>query len=214
MHTLYWSPGACSIAPHIVLEEIGEPYAASRIAIDAVGTAETLVEPGYLKINPKGRVPAMTLEGGGLLTEAPAIMVYLARAHPECCLLPPDPVGEARVYEWMNWLATAVHAVAFAQVVRPQRFVHEPKDFPQVKAKGRHNVAAAFAFIEQQLRGNEWATAGQYTLADIYLLFFYLGAKSAGNPMAMAFPAWTAVAERTLRRSSVQRVIEYECAAA
>jgi glutathione S-transferase len=212
MHTLYWSPGACSIAPHIVLEEIGAPYAAKKIAIDSVGTAETLVEPGYLKINPKGRVPAMTVEGG-VLTEAPAIMGYLARAHPECRLLPPDPVAHARVHEWMNWLATAVHAVAFAQIVRPQRFVHELKDFPQVKAKGRHNAAAAFGYIEQQLRGKEWATAGQYTLADIYLLFFYLGAKSAGNPMQMAFPAWTAVAERALARPAVQRVIEFERAA-
>ncbi|HKB52420.1 MAG TPA: glutathione binding-like protein [Ramlibacter sp.] len=212
MHTLYWSPGACSIAPHIVLEEIGDPYATKKVAIDSVGTAETLVEPAYLEINRKGRVPAMTVEGG-ILTEAPAIMDYLARAHPQCCLLPPNDLAQARVHEWMNWLATSVHAVAFAQIVRPQRFVPEPKDFAQVTAKGRRNVAVAFAFIEQQLRGKDWAVAGQYSLADIYLLFFYLGARSAGNPMEKGFPAWTAVAERTLARPAVQRVIEHETAA-
>jgi glutathione S-transferase len=209
MHTLYWSPGACSIAPHIVLEEIGEPYTARKVSIDSAGTAETLVEPGYLAINPKGRVPALTVEGG-ILTEAPAIMVYLARSRPDCGLLPSGALGQARVHEWMNWLATAVHAVAFAQIVRPQRFVAQPTDFPEVRAKGRQNVAAAFATIEQQLKGKEWSAAGQYTLADIYLLFFYLGAKSAGNPMQKAFPAWTAVAQRTLERPAVQRVLEYE----
>lgn len=81
MHTLCWSPGACSIAPHICLEEIGKPYRAERVAIDMQETAEFLVSPDYLKINPKGRVPVLTI-GERVLTEAPAIMVYLARQYP------------------------------------------------------------------------------------------------------------------------------------
>ena len=101
MHTLYWSPGASSIGPHIVLEEIGEPYATIKVGIDPAGTSETLVDPAYLEVNPKGRVPAMTVNGG-VLTEAPAIMAYLAAAHPECRLLPTDPLAQARVLEWMN----------------------------------------------------------------------------------------------------------------
>ncbi|MGH7987214.1 MAG: glutathione S-transferase family protein [Candidatus Binataceae bacterium] len=209
MHTLYWSPGACSIAPHIVLEEIGEPYRTERVLIEAQGTAEVLVPSAYLKVNPKGRLPALTIEGQ-ILTEAPAIMMYLARSNPEAGLLPHDAEGEARVYEWMNYLTTTVHAVAFGQVVRPQRFVEDPADFPKVIAKGRQNVAKAYTFIESQLRGREWAAAGQYSLADIYLLFFYLGSKAAGNPMERAFPAWSGIAERTLARPAVQRVLRQE----
>jgi glutathione S-transferase len=206
MHTLYWSPNSSSITPHIVLEEIGAPYALQEVKIDAVGTAETLVETNYLQINPKGRVPAITIEDR-VLTEATAIMVYLARTNPASRLLPPDPEGEARVLEWLSWLATAIHAVAFGQVVRPQRFILEESQFPQVIAKGRLNVAQAFARIEQQLTGTQWAAAGQYTLADIYLLFFYLGAKRAGTPMHQAFPAWTAVSEKVLARPAVQRAL-------
>jgi glutathione S-transferase len=212
VHTLYWSPGACSIAPHIVLEEIGEPYSLARVTIDMAGTADLLVQPEYLKINPKGRVPALTIEDR-VLTEAPAIMAYLARRHPEVGLLPADPEAEARVIEWINWLGTAVHAVAFGQVVRPQRFVTDPEDFPKVIARGRRNVATAYAYIEEQLSGREWAIGSHYTLADIYLLFFYLGSKRSGNPMETAFPAWTAVADRALARPAVQRVLAQEGAA-
>jgi len=209
MHKLYWSRGACSIAPHIVLEEIGKPYRLEEVTIDQQGTAEFLTSPEYQKINPKGRVPALTV-GGRVLTEAPAIMTFLARRHPEARLLPEDLEAEARCLEWMNWLSTAVHAVAFSQVVRPQRFVSDVKDYPAVIAKGRQNIGAAYAYIERNLTGRDWAVPEQYTVVDAYLLFFYLGSKRAGNPMKDRFPAWTQVAERALERSAVQRVLEQE----
>ncbi len=209
MHTLYWSPGACSIAPHICLEEIGQPYRAERVAIDMQGTAEFLVSPDFLKINPKGRVPALTI-GDRVLTEAPAIMVYLARRYSEARLLPQDAEAEARCLEWMNYLTTAVHAVAFGQIIRPQRFVSDPKDFSAVVDRGRQNFAAACVFIERQLDGREWAVPDQYTIADAYLLFFYLGAKRAGIPMHERFPAWTRVAQNALARPAVQRVLDQE----
>ncbi|MGH6956443.1 MAG: glutathione S-transferase family protein [Caulobacteraceae bacterium] len=209
MHTLYWSPGACSVAPHIVLEEIGLPYGLERVEIDSAGVADILTPAAYLSVNPKGRVPALTI-GEDVLTEAPAIMAYLARTHPEAGLLPGAPEGEARVFEWMNYLATAVHAVAFGQIVRPQRFVEDRADFPRVISKGRKNIATAYAYIEAQLAGRQWAVGDGYSLADIYLLFFYLGSKRAGNPMQAAYPAWTAVAERALARPAVKRALEQE----
>lgn len=209
MQTLYWSPGASSISPHIVLEEIGHPYQVEQVTIDQQGTAEVLTSPEYLKINPKGRVPALTIDDR-VLTEAPAIMTFLARRHPEAQLLPKDPEAEARCFEWMNWLSTTVHAVAFGQVVRPQRFVTDAKDYPAVIAKGRQNVSTAFSLIEQQLRGRSWAVPDQYTIVDAYLLFFYLGSKRAGNPMQERYPAWSQVAERALERPAVRRVLKHE----
>jgi glutathione S-transferase len=209
MQTLYWAPGASSIAPHIVLEEIGNPYRLELVQIDQQGTAEILTSPAYLKINPKGRVPALTV-GDRVLTETPAIMTYLARRHPEAQLLPKDPEAEARCFEWMNWLSTAIHAIAFGQIVRPQRFVTDAKDYPAVVARGRQNAATAFGFIEQQLQGRTWTVSDQYTIADAYLLFFYLGSKRAGNPMRERYPAWSQVAERALERPAVRRVLEQE----
>ena len=209
MQTLYWSPGACSIAPHIALEEIGEPYRLERVTIDQQGTAEVLTSRDYLTINPKGRVPVLTIEDR-VLTEAPAILTYLARRHPEAGLLPDHPESEARCFEWMNWLTTAVHAVAFGQIVRPQRFVADIKDYPAVIAKGRENLAKAFAFIEAQHRDKDWAIRGRYSIADAYLLFFYLGAKRAGVPMRERYPIWSKISERTLQRPAVQRVLAQE----
>ncbi|MGH8516343.1 MAG: glutathione S-transferase N-terminal domain-containing protein, partial [Panacagrimonas sp.] len=89
-YRLFHSPGACSMAPHIVLEELGVPYEAVRVVI-AEGGNRT---PEYLSVNPRGRVPALWVNDAGgerILTEAMAIMVYLARRHPQPSLLPEDP---------------------------------------------------------------------------------------------------------------------------
>src|SRR5579863_283718 len=209
MHTLYRARGAGSLAPHIVLEEIGRPYLTQEVTIDQTSRAEILVNSDYLAINPKGRIPALTVDDQ-VLTEAPAMLGYLARRYPEAGLLPRDVLSEARCYEWMNWLTTTVHAVAFSQIVRPQRFVADEKDYPAVIGRGRQNVAAAYAYIETHLSGRTWAVADQYTIVDTYLLFFYLGSKGAGSPMQERYPNWTRVTEAALARPAVQRVLAKE----
>lgn len=209
MYTLFYSPGASSMAPHIVLEELGVPYRAERIPLDLQSTADGITSPEFLAVNPKGRVPALKIEDR-VLTEAMAILVYLARRHPEARLLPADPEAEARCFEWMSWLATTIHAIAFGQVLRPQRFVLDPKDHPAVVAKGRQNVRAGFAYVEQQLAGRSWAVGEQYTVADAYLLFYFLAAKRSGLPMHETYRAWARIAERTMARPAVKRVLERE----
>jgi len=209
MYTLYYSPGRSSLGPHIALEEIAVPYRAERVPIDHGTSAEGITAPEYLAINPKGRVPALVV-AGKTLTEALAILTYLARAHPEAGLLPSDAEAEARCLEWMGWLSTTVHAIAFAQVVRPQRFVDEAKDWPAVVGKGRRNVAAAFTQIEAQLEGRNWAVGERYSIVDAYLLFYYLSGMSAGAPMADLYPAWSRVAANALARPAVRRVLEQE----
>lgn len=213
MHVLYRARGAGSLAPHIVLEEIGRPYRTEDVVIDQGSRADVLVNAEYLAINPKGRIPALTV-GDAVLTEAPAILTFLARQYPEANLLPADTLAEARCFEWMNWLTTTVHAVAFSQIVRPQRFVSDEADYPAVIARGRQNVGAAYAYIEEQLSDRDWAVPGQYTIVDPYLLFFYLGSKGAGNPMEARYPNWTRVAQAALARPAVQRVLAKEGIAA
>src|SRR5579862_8775395 len=99
MMKLYYSPGACSMAPHILLEEIGVPYEAVRVAI-AEGKTRS---PEYLAINPKGRVPALFTAEGEILTEVPAISCYLAEHSPGVRLLPQGGLPLARCLEWFNW---------------------------------------------------------------------------------------------------------------
>lgn len=209
MYTLYYSPGACSIAPHIALEEIGAPYQAELMRVDMKSSAENITDLSYLKINPKGRVPALTF-ADGILTEAPAILVYLARRHPEAHLLPPSAEAEARCLEWLAYLATGVHAVAFGQTLRPQRFSAEAAHFPAIVAKGRQNIAAAFAFVEERLQGRDYAVGEAFSISDAYLLFYYLAAERYGLPMAERFPAWSRVAANTLSRPAVQRTLKLE----
>lgn len=209
MYELFWSPRSCAIAPHVVLEEIGVEYRLKKVPIQMDGRAETLVPDWFLDINPLGRVPVLSHDGQ-TLTETAAIMTYLARRHPEVPLLPDDLVEQARVLEWLSYLATAVHAVAFAQILRPQRFLSEPEAFPKVIRRGRENLRRAYSHIEDRLKGRRWAVGDRYSLSDIYLLFFYLGSKSAGQPMEDDYPAWSAVAARALQRAAVQRALSQE----
>ena len=102
---LYYAPGACSLAPPIALEEVGAPFELSRIDL----AANQQNSPEYLRINPKGRVPAL-VDGDWVLTEAPAILRYIAARHPAAALWPWDPREEARCAEWLNWLASTMQA--------------------------------------------------------------------------------------------------------
>ena len=113
---LYYSRGACSWAPHIVLEELGKPFEVRRV--DATkGENRT---PEYLKLHPRAHVPVL-VDGDFVLTEAAAILVHLADTHPEKKLIPPPGTrARARVHEWCGFLASAVHP-AFRNTLRPER---------------------------------------------------------------------------------------------
>ena len=212
VHTLYFSPQSCSLAPHIVLEEIGASYVTELVtATDGLMT-ETAE---WRAVNPKARVPALSGVAGtaggveGVLTETHAILVYLARMNPKADLLPSDAAGEARAIEWMNWLASNVHALSFGQLWRPQRFVSDPALFPAVKARGMENLREHYAYIELLLSdGRDWAVPGGYSVVEPYLLVFYRWGCMLDIDMAGAYPAWASLSRRTLARPAVQRVLD------
>ncbi|MGZ9202373.1 MAG: glutathione S-transferase N-terminal domain-containing protein, partial [Caulobacteraceae bacterium] len=115
---LFYSPGACSIAPHILLRELELPHTLQLVSL-ADGEHNTA---SYLRINPKARVPALEI-GGEIYTEVPALLTYLASLKPEAGLLPAlGSVELARTLEWLAWLSSTVH-IAFAQFRRPERFL-------------------------------------------------------------------------------------------
>ncbi|HWK43783.1 MAG TPA: glutathione S-transferase [Stellaceae bacterium] len=214
MYRLYYSPGACSLAPHIVLEEIGVPYAIelrSSLRGEGTQTAE------YLAINPKGRVPALAgvpgSSGGAatLLTEASAILFFLARSHPEAGLLPSDPAGEARCVEWMTWLSGTVHGMSFAQIWRPARFSDDTGQHAAITAKGHDNIRDQYAYIERVLAdGRDWGIPGGYSIVDPYLLVFWIWGGRIGLDMQAAYPAWARLIGKTIARPAVRRTLEQE----
>lgn len=212
MYTFYYSPGACSLGPHIVLEEVGAAY--DRTIVKAGEATRT---DAWRAINPKGRVPALagvpgTIGGqGDLLTEANAIMIYLARLHPEAGLIPTEPAGEARMIEWLNYLSSGVHASIYASIRRTDRFVDDPALYPPIQDKGKRALRDAFAYIEGLLAdGRDWAVPGSYSLADIYLLVFYHFGRGPGFDMKTDYPAWAALVAKVMARPASQRVIAIE----
>src|SRR3954462_8299270 len=134
MLTLYYSPGACSMAPHIALEEAGADYDLQLVAIPKAEQQG----PEYLAVNPRGKVPALRTDHG-ILTENVAILTYIARSFPKPALLPEHPFEMARCLSHMAYLSNTVHP-AFTHIVRPARFATDEAAHENVRATGRENA--------------------------------------------------------------------------
>lgn len=203
MLMLYFSPGACSMASHIGLEETGAPYEAKPTLL-AKGEHKT---EAYLKINPRGKVPALSVDGE-VITENTAILTYLAKRFPEKKLLPADPLEEARCISTMAWLSNTVHP-PYRQTLRPERFAEDEAAHAAVKETGRKTFFAACQEIDSLLKGKEWMMGSQYTVADPYALVFYGWGVRAALPMN-ELSAYTAWKDRMLQRPAVRKILEKE----
>jgi len=200
MLKLFYAPGACSLAAHIVLEESGEPYELQRVDL-AKGEQRS---EAYLKIHPLGRVPALRLDGGEVITENTAILPYLGKRFG---LWPAGPVAEAQALSVIGFFASAVHP-AHAHVARPERYASEPSVFPHLQETGRKSFQAYLEQIDRQLAGRQWLADG-YTVLDPYALVFY--AWGARRELRVeSLKNFTALRGRMLERPAVRRVIEAE----
>lgn len=204
--TLYYAPGACSLASHIVLEETGATYETVRLDL-AKGDQRA---PEYLAVNERGRVPAL-YEDGWVLTENSAILRHLARSHPEAGLLPDDPRQQATVDEWLAWLSTS-HHVAYAHVRRPERYSPDEAAYPGIRDKGADTFGDLCTMTEVRLSNGGWALGGRYSIVDAYLMVFWVWGRgpAIGFDMAARFPAWTAHARRMAERPAVRTVFARE----
>ncbi len=197
---LYHSPGSCSAAPHVLLEETGEPY---RLDLRSTKNGDTSSE-AYLRINPKGRVPSLRIPGQEhVLTELPAVCWYITRNTRE--LRPQGDIGEARAIEWFNYLSGTLHTVGYALLWRTQRFTENTALYPEMQGKARKNVLECNAYIEANLAGKDWALGGSYSLVDPFLLVFYIWGVLIGMDMRK-YSAWTEHTRRIIiQRSAVER---------
>ena len=163
MRTLYYSPGACSLAVHIVLEWIGEPYEAIRIDLRHL-------PDDYHHINPAGAVPALDHGGEQALTQCAAILSYLAQRHPNLDLLDErSPEHAAGLTIWTAFLTGDLHP-AFWPVFMPSRYTTdtEPDALAKVRDAGLDLVRSKLALLERQLTGRSWIVGDKRTIVDAY----------------------------------------------
>lgn len=196
---LYYSPGACSLSPHIVSREAGLP-----VDLVKVDTKTKKVEDGsdFLAINPVGVVPVLTLDNNETLTEGPAIVQYLADMKPESGLMPKQGSFERyRVLEWLNFITSELHK-QFTPLFKP----NTPDDY---KAIAKENVLKAFKRVNTVLADKPYLTGDTFTVADAYLFVVSNWARFHNIDLAQ-WPNLSAFMERVKARPAVQEAMKAE----
>ena len=202
--TLWYSPGACSLAPHILLHESGLPFEAIE---KSIATGE-LMRPEFERINPKKRVPALAVDGV-FVTEVPAISATISHPAPSLHLMGKTPMEQVRVMEWMGWLSYELHGQGFGGIFRPRRFTNDPDMFDSVQQRCMQRVGECFDAIDARLPG-PFAVGDGLTAVDPYLLVFYRWGNDIAFDMRTRYKTHTAHIEHLAKRSSVARTLAAE----
>jgi glutathione S-transferase len=199
--TLYYAAGTCAQAVLIALYEAG-----AQFTLKTLNFAESEQRGAeYLAINPKARVPALVTERG-VLTEVPALLLYVAQTYPQATLAPlDDPFALAQLQEFNAYLASTVH-IAHAHRPRASRWADDEAAQAAMRAKVPQNMRDCFAVIEQHYLGDKtWIMGEQFTVADGYLYTVAGWLKGDGVDIA-EFPRVAAHFERVKARAAVQKL--------
>jgi glutathione S-transferase len=202
MLMFFYAPGACSLASHIVLEEIGVAYDSVRLDL----MAGDQHRPEFRSVNPLGKVPALVTDRG-TVTETPAILSFLADLSPGHGLLPADPFSRAQCASTMSWLASSVH-IGFARYWRQALFTPEENAWQGLKAKAQADITEAMARMDAALDGLEWYH-GTYSVVDPYVLVMRRWGSRIGLDMT-AYPNLVAHGLRVAARPAAARAIARE----
>lgn len=194
---LYYSPGACSLASHITLNEAGVPYAAEKVDIRAKRT-----ESGadFAAINPRGAVPVLELEGGEVLTEGVAIMQHVMDSAAPGALPAPGTLARARLTEALNYVSTEVH-----KTYSPFFYGLEG----EAKAKQSALLDARLQVVEDRLATRDWLAGDAYTPADAYFFTVTNWSKGVGHDLS-PFPRVQALRDKVAARPAVQKAMQAE----
>jgi glutathione S-transferase len=201
MLKLFYANGTCALASHIALEEAGAQYETVKLNFSQGEQRK----PEYLKVNPKGRVPALITDKG-ILTETPAILVYIAQSFPAAHLAPlDDPFALAQAQAFNSYLCSTVH-VAHAHRVRGSRWADDPGAIEAMKLKVRQNMTDCFELIEREMFAGPWVMGAAYSICDPYL--FTLTGWLEGDGVALAsLPKMQAHRARMMERPAVSKVV-------
>lgn len=200
MLDLFHAPGSCSLGIRVILEEIGAPYALHHIDL-ATGEQRGAA---FRALNPKGKVPALRLPEGAMLTEFQAIAFWLAQSHPQAGLLPAGTLAQARVMEALDFMVGSLHMRGFTLALVPGKFVTDPQAQAELRAHGLTVAAEGLAHLSGVMGGGDWLL-GDYGIADAALFYLTGWAERAG----MALPENLAgFHRRMLARPAVQRALD------
>lgn len=196
----YSAPGTCALATHIALHEAGADF--DVVTLDFGANQQQ--SPEFLRVNPKGRVPALVTEQGAL-TETPALLAFVAQSFPAAKLAPlNDPFAFARMQELHSYLASTVH-VAHAHKRRGSRWADDPAAEEAMRAKVPQNMTACAAYLESLIAG-PWVLGEQFSVADAYL--YTVGGWLEGDAVDMSqFPKLSAYLERVGAREAVRKAV-------
>jgi glutathione S-transferase len=196
---LYLSPGACSLSPHIVLRELGLPFEAVRVNLQA---KKTQAGDDFLAVNPKGYVPTLDLGDGKILTEGPAIVQYLADQKPESKLAPAaGSFDRVRLWELLNFISTEIHK-GFSPLFSPALSDDAKKPL-------RDRLVGRLGAADKMLEGKDYLMGSQFTVADAYLFTVLRWT----NPLKIdiqPFANLRAYLERVGARPAVKAALEAE----
>jgi len=196
---LYYSPGACSLSPHIALLEAGLPYDLVKVDLRA-----KKLENGddFLKVNPKGQVPALALDSGELITEGPVIVQMIADKAAGKNLAPArDHADRYKLLEWLNFITAELHK-NFGPMFSPV-LADEAKAFFKDRVMGK------FKYIDSQLGGRDYLMGSQFTVADAYLFTMLSWADRMKFDLS-AMPNLLAYKDRVAARPKVQEALTKE----
>jgi len=196
---LYYSPGACSLSPHIVANEAGIPLELTKVDVQSKTIAR---EGDYWHVNPKGYVPALELEDGQVLTEGPAIVQYLADRAPESGLAPANGSFErVRLQELLNYLTSEIHK-SYSPLFRPDVL-------PAVREERLAYLAKRYALVDKQLEGRRYLLGDRFTVADAYLFTLTRWARAVKLDLT-GFPNLEAFQKRVGSRKAVLEAMRAE----
>jgi glutathione S-transferase len=206
MLQLHYYPGNASLAPHILLEELGVPY--ELVFVDR--TAGAHKSPAYLRLNPNGLIPVL-IDGALVLYEAAAICLHLVDSHPRAGLAPELGGAErAHFYKWLVWLTNTLQASLIVYFY-PERWADDAEAIAQVKAHAEAKIGAMLDQLDAELarHGGAWLLGERYSAADAYAFMLCRWTRGFARA-ARSLPRIGAYLERMLARPSLQRAIEQE----
>jgi glutathione S-transferase len=196
---LYFSPGACSLSPHIALREAGLPFQAVQVS-----TKTHTLQDGsdYYAINPKGYVPLLELDNGDRLSEGPAIVQFIADQAPDKQLAPANgTLARYHLQEWLNFISTELHK-AFSPLFNPATV-------EETKAQNRSRLGQRLGWVNEQLEGKTYLMGNQFTVADGYLFTVTNWAKHVGVDIS-GLAHLNAFRDRVAARPAVQAAMKAE----
>lgn len=198
---LFYFPGACALAPHIILEWSGRPF-------DAIAVDKTeLKTPDYLALNPTGQVPALKIENGYMLTQAEAILLFLAEAFEDLDLGPAqDTVERADMHKWLSFFTGDLHP-AFFPFFNPGKFLADADLAPAIRQQSFVVIDPLLQIVDRHMKGRDHMLGDRRTILDPYLFVFCRWTNLLEKKLA-AYPNLARVTNLFSKDLGVQRALK------